>query len=283
MELAIYGNTSYQTLHNTLKPLENEGRIRFNKNGDARGKRIEIVDEKYFTDIVAGKNKIVGLNNIGFGDHGSELLENPFIKGYLSGILGNSNGSDHEEISKEAIKIMNVFNSCTDKFTDEKISNNSGVELIRVRHHLTILKEKGIFYYDTEKAENGWITHNWYFKGPKNLKRLYVSDTEERIKALEEKASETGTKPKYVCEMRKEDNPGVFEKGHPVILAFDSNLAEENGYVCPECKEPLVLKEGDELAAPLKAEIKLLNESLEEVKKIVLNGSGKEAKQTALA
>jgi len=282
-EFAAYIGENYQTLHITLTPLEAGKRIRYVRSEDPRRKEIEITDEEYFKNIVAGKKEVAVSSNIGFGTDVNELLKNPFIKGYLSEVLGNPNGSNSEKTSEEAVKIMGLFGSNADKFTDEKISEDSGLSLNRTRRHLTILKEKGIFSYDVIVDDRNWSTYDWYFKGPENLRNCYISNTEERIEDLEEKVSKIGANPKYVCEMRKKDNPDVFEKGHPVILDFNSNLAEENGYACPECKKHLVLKTGDELAAPLKEDIRILLEGIENVKKINRNCSAKNTEQAALA
>ncbi len=202
------------------------------------------------------------------GKKGNDFLKNSFIKGYLSEILGNPNCSDTEELSNktktdglsgEAIKIINLFGSDADSFTDKYISKESGLPLNTTQHHLTILKEKDIFSYDVERNEKGWKTYYWRFNGFENLKNCYISDTQKRIEELEEEIKKKSAKPKYVCEK--------FNGNHPV-LDFCSDDFEEIGYKCKKCGEPLVFKTGEELAKPLEERISGLKESIEKAVRI---------------
>lgn len=196
---------------------------------------------------------------------GNGLLSNPFIKGYMSGVLGNP---DNSELSKEAIKIMDLFGSDAVRATDKNISEKSGLPLNTARRHLTIFNENGLFSYDVVLGEEKWKTYYWHFKGLENLRNCYIFDTKKRIEELEEQIKERSAKPKYVC--------GKFGEEHPA-LDFDSDSVIDSEYRCVNCGKPLVLKTGEELIKPLEGEISILKESIEEVKKIKLNGSAEEA------
>ncbi|MBU3957977.1 MAG: hypothetical protein KKB25_02795 [Nanoarchaeota archaeon] len=222
------------------------------------------IEPKQHINFLSGKTSM----------NGGEFLENSFIKGYLSEVLGNPGGSDTKELSCEtktgelsegAVKIMNLFNSGADGFTDEYISNESGLPLNTTQHHLAFLKEKDIFSYDVERNKKGWKIYYWRFNGFENLKNCYISDAQKRIAELEE-VKEKSAKAKYVCEK--------FNGNHPV-LDFGSYELEETGYKCAECGGPLVFKTGEELAKPLEERIRELKESIEKAEQINLKAPRK--------
>lgn len=254
------------TLRKYMKRWKGEEKVRIVRDGYKR----KVVWKGYedYAKVAAGLDEEIGhLGNMASGarsNNGSGLLSSPFIKGYISEVLGNP-GS--EELSKEAIEIIGLFGSDTARATDEKISEALGLTLNRTRHHLTILKETGIFFYDAKDGiKPGWKTYYWGFSGLENLRNCYVSDTKKRIKELEEEIRKKSAKPKYVCEK--------FGEKHPEF-DFDSDSVVDSGYKCADCNEPLIFKTGEELIKPLEEEISILKESIEEVNKINLNGAEK--------
>lgn len=247
------------TFRKYLKRWKEEGKAKIIKTGN-RKKVLWRGYEDYAK--LPHETKNADISAVASND-GSRLLDNTHIKEYLAGIMGNS---DLEKLSEEAIKIMNFFCSDNARATDEKISEIIGLPEKKTRHHLTILKEKGIFFYDVDERENKWKTYYWGFKGHEILRNCYISDTQKRIEEIEEEIKKKIVKPKYVCEK--------FNGKHP-ILDFGLDDFEEIGYKCKVCGEPLVFKAGEEMIKPLEDELEKLRRNIEEVKKIKLNGFAK--------
>lgn len=193
----------------------------------------------------------------GDGNSG-DILGNPLIEYYLSGITRNN-----------SVDVTGLLKKLRDNpyVTDEKLLELvKAADVAEVRQHLTPLSDLGIVSFKRKKHD-GWVTYYWELN-PERLKSSYISNANKNVEDLESRIKEEGAKARYFCMGSGDSHPVLDFDSVPFI---DEDLSKL--FKCQKCGGPLVLKTGEDLIKPLEEEISILKKNIEEVKKIKLNGS----------
>ncbi|MGC8586708.1 MAG: hypothetical protein ACP5K9_00230 [Candidatus Micrarchaeia archaeon] len=155
--------------------------------------------------------------------------------------ISDSKFSDYiaKNVGKKGEDIIKLL---ADYQTDESIAAKTNIKINEVRRMLNSLNTIGVARYESDKANNGWLTFRWYIDPEKLRGFVYKVNEENNDYSLPENCNDF-----FVCEKCFEENKTIF----PFWTAEEMNFKCECGRMMKridkEEAERLILGEKESL------------------------------------